>query len=288
MFLGEFYKMLKSKLGLRTFVIFFLLVSNSWAYQEIEVKNGGTLQGRATLIGKNPQPRVFHLVLYPNIDLCAEVPETDDEENRILYDFKTDESRGMRDVVITLDHVEAGKTFPEKTLQILSENCKFIPEVNVVKQGGSFTVDNVDPVMHNSQVYQAERGKIIQNLPVPAEDLTHGNITFQKKFKIFQMICGMHEFMQTWGYRVQNPYNQVTGKDGQFTIDNIPPGDYTVTAWHYLMKKIKKKIHVEPNATINLDFAFNGDKVVRPQYEIIRSGRIKKEARKGFVKDKEQ
>jgi len=282
--------MLKSKLGLSTFIIFFLLVSNSWAYQEIEVQNGGTIQGRAILEGRTPQPRVFHLVLYPNIDLCAEVQvdegvNTDDEENRVVHDFITDDNKGMRNVVIAIDHVDAGKSFPEKTIDILSENCKFTPDVSVVRQGGKFTVDNVDPVMHNSQVYQAERGKIIQNLPVPAEDITHGKVTFQRKFKIFQMICGMHEFMQTFGYRVQNPYNQITGKDGTFKIENIPPGDYNVTGWHYLMKKVKKKIHIGPNETINLDFAFNGDKVIRPLYETIKSGRIKKEAKKAFIKD---
>ncbi len=283
--------MLKSKLGLSIFIIFFLLVSNSWAYQEIEVQNGGTIKGRAILTGKTPQPRVFHLVLYPNIDLCAEVVtdygvDTDDEENRVVHDFITDDNGGMRNVVIAIDHVEAGKSFPEKTIDLLSENCNFTPIVNTIRQGGKFTVDNVDPVMHNSQVYQAERGKIIQNLPVPAEDLTHGQVNFQKNFKIFQMICGMHEFMQTWGYRVQNPYNQITGKDGSFKIDNIPPGDYNVTAWHYLMKKVKKKIHIEPNQTIDLEFAFNGNSVIRPQYEIIKSGRIKKEAKKAFSKDK--
>ena len=92
--------------------------------------------------------------------------------------------------------------------------------------------------------------------------------------------------MQTWGYRIQNPYNQITGKDGTFKIENIPPGDYAITAWHYLMKKVKKKVHIEPNETVNLDFAFNGDKVIRPLYETIRSGRIKKEAKKAFLKDK--
>ena len=39
------------------------------AYQEIEVKNGGTLQGHTYLKGKIPQPRVYHLVLFPNIDM---------------------------------------------------------------------------------------------------------------------------------------------------------------------------------------------------------------------------
>ena len=254
-----------------------LLASITQAYQEIEVTNGGTIKGRAVLTHERPQPRVFHLILFPNLDMCAEI-DTDDELNRVLYDFIIDDKWGMKDVVISIEHVEAGKPFEEETIDIKAESCKFIPDVSVIRQGGSFTVDNVDAVMHNSQVYQSERGKIIINIPIPAEEISHGKVTFQKDFKIFQMICGMHEFMQSWGYRVQNPYNDISGGDGSYKIDNIPPGDYVVTAWHYLMKLRTKKIHIEPNSVIDLDFEFDGREVTRPLYETIRSGRIKKEA----------
>ena len=249
----------------------------SRAYQEMEVTNGGTIQGKAIMTGKMPQPRVYHLILFPNIDMCAEI-DTDDEMNRVLDDFKISENNGLKDVVITLEHVEAGKPFNKEPILINSENCKFSPDVNVVRQGESFKVENVDAVMHNSQVYQAERGKIIQNLPVPPEEVTNGKVTFQRKYRIFQMICGMHEFMQTWGYRVQNPYYFITKLGGEFKMDNIPPGDYILSAWHYLMKRQKRKIHIAENGVVDVNFEFDGNKVVRPLYETIKSGRIKKNA----------
>jgi len=224
-----------------------------------------------------PYPRVYHLILFPNIDMCAEV-DTDDEMNRVLDDFKISADGGLKDVVIALEHVEAGKPFNKKPILINSEDCKFTPDVNAVRQGEAFKVNNLDAVMHNSQVYQAERGKIIQNLPVPPEEVTDGKVTFQKKFKIFQMICGMHEFMQTWGYRIQNPYYFITKLGGEFKIDNIPPGDYNLHAWHYLMKAQNQRIHVAKNGTIDVNFKFNAGKVVRPLYETIKSGRIKKDA----------
>ncbi len=255
-----------------------IMSTQAWAYQEIEVHNGGTLQGKAVLTGGVPQPRVFHLVLFPNLDMCAEV-DTDDEMNRILYDFTTDKDKGLMDVVITLSKVEAGKPFPNKPITIISENCKFLPAVNVIPQGGTFFVDNQDAVMHNSQVYQSERGKIILNIPIPAEEISDGKVQFQKHYKIFQMICGMHEFMQTWGYRIQNPYYFQTQVDGNYKIDNIPPGEYQVNAWHYLMKLRSKKIKISEGETVNLDFEFDGDEVIRPFYETIKSGRIKKDAR---------
>ena len=74
-----------------------------------------------------------------------------------------------------------------------------------------------------------------------------------------QMICGMHEFMQTWGYRVQNPHYAKTPIDGSFNIGNIPPGEYKVTAWHYLMKKQTRKIKITARETIDLNFEFNAE-----------------------------
>ena len=249
----------------------------SRAYQEMEVINGGTIQGKAVLTGQMPPPRIYHLILFPNIDMCSEI-DTDDEMNRVLDDFQVSEDNGLKDVVITLERVEAGKPFNKEPIMINSEECKFSPDVNVVKQGETFKVNNMDAVMHNSQVYQAERGKIITNLPVPPEEVIDGTVTFQGKFRIFQMICGMHEFMQTWGYRVQNPYYFITKLGGEFKMDNIPPGDYILSAWHYLMKRQKRKIHIAENKVVDINFEFDGNKVVRPLYETIKSGRIKKNA----------
>jgi hypothetical protein len=248
-----------------------------WAYQEIEVKNGGTIQGKATLVGKMPFPRIYHLILFPNIDMCAEI-DTDDEMNRVLNDFKVSPDGGLKDVVVTIQQVDAGKPFNKDPINIVAENCKFLPDVSIIRQGETFKVDNLDAVMHNSQVYQKERGKILLNIPIPAEEVTEGKITFKKKYKIMQMICGMHEFMQTWGYRVQNPYYSQTKIDGNFKIDNVPPGEYKLTAWHYLMKKQTQKIKIASGETIDLSFVFDADKVVRPFYETMKSGRIKKDA----------
>ncbi|MDP6657354.1 MAG: hypothetical protein QF607_03240 [Nitrospinaceae bacterium] len=266
-------------LVISTFVLIAFLFSgaSALAYQEIEVTNGGTIQGKVTLEGRMPHPRVYHLILFPNIDMCAEI-DTDDEMNRVLDDFIISADGGLKDVVISLEHVEAGKPFNKEPILIQSEECKFSPDVNPVRQGETFKVNNVDAVMHNSQVYQAERGKIITNLPIPPEAVTEGVVTFQKKYKIFQMICGMHEFMQTWGYRIQNPYYATTPVDGNFKIDNIPPGDYVVSAWHFLMKAQTRKIHIAENGVVDLSFKFDGNKVVRPLYETIKSGRIKKDA----------
>jgi uncharacterized protein (DUF2141 family) len=42
--------------------------------------------------------------------------------------------------------------------------------------------------------------------------------------------CDAHGWMEGWIYVVSNPYYAVTGEDGSFRIDNVPPGDYTLVA----------------------------------------------------------
>lgn len=254
-----------------------LFLSPVLAYQGMGVENGSVIKGKAFLTGEIPSPRIYHEVLFPNMELCAEV-DTDDNMNRVLNDFLVYSDGGLKDVVVSIEHVDAGKVFQKEQVRILSKDCKFSPTVNVVRQGETIHINNVDPVMHNSQVYESKRGKIISNLPIPAEEISSSKIKFSGQQKIFQLICGMHEFMQAWGYRVQNPYYSVTSENGAYQINDLPPGDYVINAWHFLMKVRSQRIHVEENSVIDLNFNFDGNEVVRPAYETILSGRIKEEA----------
>jgi hypothetical protein len=84
---------------------------------------------------------------------------------------------------------------------------------------------------------------------------------------MYQMICAMHEFMQTWGYAVENPYYAVTDEAGRFSIDGLPPGTYTVTAWRPHFKPIERTVTIEPNGTARMDVSFDATTVKRPIYE---------------------
>jgi hypothetical protein len=71
-----------------------------------------------------------------------------------------------------------------------------------------------------------------------------------------QMICGMHEYMQTYGLVVDNPYYAKTNAAGQFAIDQLPEGQYQVLAWHPHFKPIIKEVTVSAEESVSLDFAF--------------------------------
>ena len=53
-----------------------------------------------------------------------------------------------------------------------------------------------------------------------------------------------------------NPYFQVTDKDGKFDLKNLPPGTYTVIAWHELYKTDPQTITIGPKESKSVNFTF--------------------------------
>jgi hypothetical protein len=53
---------------------------------------------------------------------------------------------------------------------------------------------------------------------------------------------------------LDNPYFSVTGKNGAFTIENVPPGAYTLNAWHESLMTVSKEVTVETEKTKVVDF----------------------------------
>jgi hypothetical protein len=270
------------KKGFFVFFIWWALVSLliSWAplafgYEAVPVKDGGTLKGVVELEGGVPEPRTFPAVLYPFGPLCQKNQRISDGKGNIfLRDVIMGPNEGLKDVVVAIEGVEKGKPFKTLKPEILSIDCEFLPSVTVVQNHGEFIMKNEDPVLHNSQVYQAGKGNVILNVPIPPNSTKTHPIEFEKGRRIYQIICGMHEFMQTWGFAAENPYYALTKEDGEFIIRDIPPGTYKVTAWHPIFDFMEKTVTIPPNGEVELEFEFDSSDFERSNYEIQKKFRI--------------
>jgi len=56
----------------------------------------------------------------------------------------------------------------------------------------------------------------------------------------------MHPWMRFYVAVLSHPYFQVTGQDGQFALRNVPPGNYTLTAWHEQFGAKRQSIAIQP------------------------------------------
>jgi hypothetical protein len=136
--------------------------------------------------------------------------------------------------------------------------CQFLPFVTVVSDKRRVTVVNRDPVAHDIQGYAYDLAgvDIVLHRPALKASGTTDVVQLVKGRKVFTMQCGMHPYMQNWGYAIDNPYYAVTNLNGSFAIGDLPAGTYHIKAWHPILGSQTRKITVRPNETVSLDFLF--------------------------------
>lgn len=260
-----------------------------FSYEEIQVKNGGSIQGMVTLAGPVPPPRVFRVKNFPFSEFCARI--SDGQGSVILQEYHVTPDGEFQDAIVAVMKVEKGKPFKHVQAKFFATDCMFHPadvaphEMSVMGADGKvrhihplvtifedkqeISVINKDPIFHNGQVFQKETGHILLNFPLPPNDGKSwgGMVRFERGGMIAQMICGMHAFMQTYGIVVDNPYYAKTKRDGKFVIDQLPEGTYQVLAWHPHFKPIEKMVTVSANENISLNFEFKSKTVRRRTFE---------------------
>lgn len=172
---------------------------------------------------------------------------------------------------------------------IEARDCMFQPFMTIVRNGHAVEVINMDPVMHDIQGYETslEAGaRVLFNTPLvmnhqhrrgdihamhnhaPGKSLV-GPIYLNKGRRTFYMQCGFHAYMESWGLAVDNPYYGLTGPDGSFSLADVPPGEYTLTAWHPgVGAMLEKKVSVSAKQALQADFLFESPKGRRSAHEI--------------------
>lgn len=263
----------------RTFlsVVFAVLIvfndAVSWGYEEISVISGGTVSGKVLLAGPPPPARIFHLVFSPNLDFCGRI--SDGNGNRLLREFNVAPDGGFQGVIVAVVGVEKGKPF-NYTPQLTIENCRIAPFVTPIRNSHAITLENKDSIAHDIQGYtlKDEYTFPMFNKPLTPETMSTKQAVFRKDHYIFRTQCGVHDYMQSWGIAIGNPYFAVTGYDGTFQIADLPPGDYDVIAWHPHMKVQAQQISVTENGKAHLSFRFDASEVEIPLHDLQKTYRL--------------
>lgn len=256
------------------------------AYDEIQVTDGGTITGKVTITEGKPVPKGFNLITFPDPVYCGRI--STGTGWRILQEFSVAADGGLKDAVIVLEDATKGKPFKFEPPTIEARDCRFLPFVNVVKNRADVKVVNMDPVFHDIQAYETSNlgPRVLFNTPLPMNPLHKRNvgadshehlagqpitevIQMTKNRRIFVLQCGFHAYMESWGLAVDNPYYQLTGNDGTFSLTDVPPGEYVLTAWHPgVGTMLEKKVTVPAKQTVKADFVFDSPKGRRSAHEI--------------------
>ena len=149
----------------------------------------------------------------------------------------------------------AGKTWPAPSAPaVLDQNgCQYKPHVMGIMVGQAYRILNSDGILHN--IHTLPKINASFNKPMPAT-LKETTTTFNKAEPIFPIKCDVHGWMRAYVGALEHPYFAVTGDDGSFALPDLPPGTYTVEAWHERLGTQAKQVILGAKDSKDVDFTF--------------------------------
>jgi plastocyanin len=160
----------------------------------------------------------------------------------------------LKNVVVRITKGAKGE-FPAPTEEAVldQDGCMYKPRVVVVQAGQNVAIKNSDQTLHNVHTYKGPVTLFNQAQP-------QGFPPLKKKFPttgdVVKFKCDVHPWMTGYVVVTDNPFHSVTGEDGSFTIKDVPPGTYTIEAWHERLGTKSAEITVAADKAAETKFEF--------------------------------
>ncbi|MDP4200564.1 MAG: carboxypeptidase regulatory-like domain-containing protein [Bacteroidota bacterium] len=181
----------------------------------------GSIRGRVTFNGPLPQLATAKCI---TPEVCGRTHTYD----RLLVG----KDKGVRYSLIYLKNPPLGRTSPGQP-RITQSNCSFQPHMIVAARGSSIIFQNDDPVLHNCHAYSfigSDRSTAF-NIAQPTKG--QQSVEQLRKPGMLNIECDAgHTWMSAWVWVTDSPFAVVSDEHGEFSLDGIPPGTYTVVMWH--------------------------------------------------------
>ena len=211
---------------------------------------GGTVTGKVKFTGAKP--------VMPKIDMsdeavCAKkytAPPTDEtvivNANGTLQNVFVYVSAGLP--------ATAKFQAPAAPVELNQDGCRYHPHVLGVMVGQTLSIKNSDGILHNIKAMGKKNRPF--NVSQPTSMTTPR--TFTTEEVMVPLECNVHGWMRAWLGVLPHPFFAVTGADGSFTLKGLPPGTYTLTAWHEKYGTQTATVTVAAGAPKTADFTFTG------------------------------
>ena len=128
-------------------------------------------------------------------------------------------------------------------------NETFVPHVLAVTTGTTVDFPNSDRIYHN--VFSLSKARPF--------DLGRYAVGRSKAVRfdrpgIVRVFCDIHSHMSAFILVFSHPFFSVTGADGRYRIENVPPGSYTLVAWNAGVASASRSVIVADSTPTEADF----------------------------------
>jgi len=212
------------------------------AYEEVAVKDGGTIRGMVKVEGTRAKLPPLQVTKYKEV--CKDVPN----ESLVVGP-----GQGLRYAVITLEGIVKGKAVEKEAVHELDNlRCRFIPHVSAASVGQFVVLKNSDPILHTAH---ASFGG---DQPQFNVGLYPGRVSRKPLITagVVKIRCEVHPWMTAYIVVTDHPYHAISDIYGEYELSDIPAGVYQLKVWHESLGTQEKRIEVKPTATQRVDFIF--------------------------------
>ena len=214
----------------------------------VDSATAATVKGKIVFEGEAPVPKQVSVKGNPECSVLHAGGMVQSEElvvnNGALQNVFVYVKEGLEDYSFTA---------PQEAVTIENKTCMYVPHVTGVMFGQPVNFLNQDSTLHNIHSYPKASKAFNLGLPLVGMKQT-------KKFDAPEIMvplkCDVHPWMLGYIGVVSNPYFAVSDASGQFELKNLPPGEYTIEAWHEKLGAQSQKIKIEPQESKEIEFKF--------------------------------
>ena len=190
-------------------------------------QGGGTIEAAVTYAGA---PVVEKLKVNKDTEKCG--------TEALIEKVVVGANKGLANAVVSVPSAKGAPKAVKSTID--QHGCKFAPHV-VAMTPGELEIKNSDDILHNIHTYSTANPSINKAQPKFKKVMTE---KFEKP-EFIKLTCDVHSWMLGWVAVMPNPFFGVTDGSGNAKIENVPPGKYTVEAWHETLGKQSKEVEVK-------------------------------------------
>jgi len=162
----------------------------------------------------------------------------------------------LANVFVYIKDIKGSFPAPSTPVVLDQKGCQYHPHVHAVMVGQTLEIKNDDATLHNVHAMpnvnsQFNEGQPVQGMVSPKK--------FDKaEMTPFKVKCDVHGWMKSYMAVMPHPFYAVSETNGTFTIPNLPPGTYTVVAWHEKYGQQEQQVTVGAKESKALSFTFKG------------------------------
>jgi len=159
----------------------------------------------------------------------------------------------LANVFVYVKDYQGAVPAPSSPAVLDQKGCQYSPHVSGVQVGQVLQIKNSDPTLHNIHALAKVNKEF--NVGQPVQGMVSEK-KFDKPEVMLKFKCDVHSWMNSYMGVLPHPFYGVSSAAGTFNINNLPPGTYTLEAWHEKFGTQTQQITVGPKESKQVTFTF--------------------------------